>query len=93
MLDENYNIKFMDFGFAAPIEGRDGSGYLTTPLGTKAYMSPELLSGQPYSGVQADLFASAVILFIFVTGVPPVPYVHHPIQDKIYNLLAIGNIN
>ena len=28
MLDENFNIKIADFGFAAPLQGRDGSGYL-----------------------------------------------------------------
>ena len=26
--------KIADFGFAAPIEGRDGSGFLNTVLGT-----------------------------------------------------------
>jgi len=24
MLDSNYNIKLIDFGFAAPLQGRDG---------------------------------------------------------------------
>jgi serine/threonine protein kinase len=43
LLDKNYNIKIADFGFAGPISGRDGSGYLNTPLGTPAYMAPELL--------------------------------------------------
>lgn len=26
LLDKNYNIKIVDFGFACPLEGRDGSG-------------------------------------------------------------------
>jgi serine/threonine protein kinase len=34
LLDGNYNAKIADFGFAAPIEGRDGSGFLNTDLGT-----------------------------------------------------------
>jgi serine/threonine protein kinase len=34
LLDGNYNAKIADFGFAAPIEGRDGSGFLNTVLGT-----------------------------------------------------------
>ena len=27
VLDHNYNAKLVDFGFAAPLEGRDGSGF------------------------------------------------------------------
>ena len=30
LLDENYNIKLADFGWAAPLEGRDGEGFLRT---------------------------------------------------------------
>jgi len=42
LLDSNYIIKIADFGFAAPIEGRDGKGYLKTKLGTMNYMAPEI---------------------------------------------------
>lgn len=30
MLDKDYNLKIADFGFAAPIAGRDGKGKLKT---------------------------------------------------------------
>lgn len=30
LLDEKFNIKIADFGFAGPIAGRKGNGYLTT---------------------------------------------------------------
>lgn len=30
MLDSEFNLKVADFGFAAPVAGRDGSGFLTT---------------------------------------------------------------
>ena len=42
LLDSNYTLKIADFGFAAPVEGRDGQGYLTTKLGTLNYMAPEI---------------------------------------------------
>jgi len=42
LLDENFRLKIADFGFAAPIEGKDGSGYLSTGLGTLNYMAPEI---------------------------------------------------
>lgn len=30
MLDNNFNLKIADFGFAAPSQGRDGGGLLET---------------------------------------------------------------
>ena len=42
LLDSNYILKIADFGFAAPIEGRDGKGYLKTKVGTMNYMAPEI---------------------------------------------------
>jgi serine/threonine protein kinase len=42
LLDSQFNIKIADFGFAAPVEGKDGSGNLTTKLGTLNYMAPEI---------------------------------------------------
>lgn len=71
LLDENYDLKIADFGFAAPVEGRDGQGYLYTKLGTQNYMAPEIHLRQPYIGREVDLFASAIILFIMVAGHPP----------------------
>lgn len=50
MLDRSFNMKIVDFGFAAPINGRDGSGLLQTQLGTHSYMAPEIHSGSPYEG-------------------------------------------
>lgn len=41
MLDNDFNIKIIDFGFAAPLQGRDGRGLLKTMLGTYGYMAPE----------------------------------------------------
>jgi len=42
MLDLQYYLKIADFGFAAPVEGRDRSGALHTKLGTLNYMAPEI---------------------------------------------------
>jgi serine/threonine protein kinase len=43
-VDANFNLKVADFGFAAPLEGRTGGGYLSTYLGTESYMAPEILA-------------------------------------------------
>ena len=63
LLDSSFNIKIADFGFAGPIEGRDGSGYLSSMKGTHAYMAPEIIFKEPYQGNVVDLFALGVTLF------------------------------
>jgi len=71
LVDSNFNIRIADFGFAAPTQGRDGSGHLLTKLGTESYMAPEIHTRSPYQGQIVDLFATGIILFIMVTGHPP----------------------
>ena len=71
MLDKNYNVKVADFGFAAPTQGRDGSGLLETQLGTVSYMAPEIHRGDKYDGKAVDVFAAAIILFVILTQRPP----------------------
>lgn len=44
ILDNFGNIKLTDFGLFAPTEGRDGSGLLTTHLGTVGFWSPEMFT-------------------------------------------------
>ena len=50
LYDENFVLKIADFGFAAPLYGRDGSGSLKTMLGTFGYMAPEIYARKPYNG-------------------------------------------
>ena len=71
LLDKDFKLKIADFGFAGPMAGRDGSGYLQTKLGTSNYMAPEIHEEKAYNGAQVDLFALAIILFILVSGHPP----------------------
>ena len=48
LLDTNFDIKIVDFGFALPLEGRDGSGFMNSYVGTPAYMAPEILAKNRY---------------------------------------------
>jgi len=71
LLDQNFNLKVIDFGFTAPIHGKDGSGFLKTYLGTVGYMAHEINMQQDYEGAKVDIFAAGVLLFIMVAGHPP----------------------
>jgi serine/threonine protein kinase len=71
LLDKNFDVKLVDFGFACPLEGRDGTGFSRSVIGTPGYMAPEILDKQPYQGQVVDLFACGVILFIMLTQHPP----------------------
>mmetsp|Transcript_123 Transcript_123/g.238 ORF Transcript_123/g.238 Transcript_123/m.238 type:complete len:133 (-) Transcript_123:758-1156(-) len=86
LLDHQFILKIADFGFAAPVEGRDGSGYLVSKLGTLNYMAPEIHLKQPYQGRSVDLFAAAIILFIMVAQHPP--FTTAQPQDPFYRCLA-----
>lgn len=91
MLTKDYKLKIADFGFAAPLQGRDGSGMLTTDLGTPAYMAPEIHHGLPYSGAQVDLFAAAIVLFIMVSQRPP--FAHAKADDPHYKMICANRFD
>ena len=86
LLDKYYDVKIVDFGFACPLEGRDGSGTNRSQIGTPGYMAPEILAKQPYQGQVVDLFALGVILFILYSGHPPFSMANE--EDNYYKLLA-----
>jgi len=86
LFDANFNLKIADFGFAAPVAGKDGSGTCKTKLGTESYMAPEIHARRPYIGTSVDLFACAIILFIMTTQHPP--FSRAEPNDPFYRLLC-----
>jgi len=86
LYDQYFNLKIADFGFAAPLAGRDGSGTLKTKLGTESYMAPEIHMRKAYNGASVDLFATGIILFIMVTQHPP--FTRAEPSDPFYRLLC-----
>eukprot|EP00826_Nyctotherus_ovalis_P063270 TRINITY_DN9264_c0_g1_i2.p1 TRINITY_DN9264_c0_g1~~TRINITY_DN9264_c0_g1_i2.p1 ORF type:complete len:266 (-),score=78.37 TRINITY_DN9264_c0_g1_i2:15-812(-) len=71
LLDNEFQLKLSDFGFAASINGKDGSGYLHTYKGTYRYMAPEIHAASGYSGEKVDVFACGVLLFVMAVGTAP----------------------
>jgi len=66
---------------------RDKRHVMRTECGTRGYMAPEILEGQPY-GYESDIFAAGVILFIMLAGFPPFQYA--TAQDWWFQKLQTG---
>lgn len=85
LFTHDFKLKLADFGFSTLIAGKAGTGMLTTYLGTRAYMAPEIIKKVPYSGTAVDTFALGVILFIMFAGSPP--FNEAQSSDPYYNLI------
>lgn len=73
-------VKLLDFGISKVLEDGTSDGDNTndvtrpgTPLGTPAYMAPELLNGEPAS-TAADIYALGVVSFELLCGKQPFPH-------------------
>ena len=71
LLDANFDIKIVDFGFSAPLSGKQGEGMNSSIVGSPCFLAPEIILHQPYSGRATDLFACAIILFYLRTKHSP----------------------
>ena len=86
LLDDKYDLKIADFGFAGPVDGRDGKGTLSTYVGTENYMPPEVYLEQPYYPRAVDVFTAGIILFTMVAGHPPFNFARS--NDVYYKCIA-----
>ena len=74
LLSEDQKVlKISDFGLGALFSERQGDGEMETKMlrtqcGTPNYVSPEVLSGIPYSGVAADIWSCGVVLYVLLAG-------------------------
>lgn len=67
MLGHSKNLKVIDFGLSK----RYGDCLLTTSCGTPVYCPPEMLVGQPYGGLEADLWSAGITLYVMLCGYFP----------------------
>lgn len=72
LLDGSFNLKIADFGLSAKHETAEGAAQqLKTTCGTPGYMAPEILKGGRYSGPETDIWSAGILLFIMLSGFPP----------------------
>ncbi len=86
LLDDQFNIKIADFGFAGPLAGRHGDDYLYSQLGTEPYQAPEINLGQKYKGSEVDLFVVDTVLVIIMAGT--YPFNKADINDNYYKMIS-----
>jgi serine/threonine protein kinase len=80
LMDENFNLKIADFGFAKAIS--QTKSLMTTIIGTSAYYAPEIHRLEAYDGEKADIFTIGVILFFFVSY--HFPFKNSSDKDDLY---------
>jgi len=67
IIQQNDQLKILDFGLACPIGTRDFSA-----LGTMAYMAPEQIQGDPMDR-RTDIYAAGIIAYEMLAGKRPFP--------------------
>ena len=65
LLDENREVKIIDFGFSTQTVAGQRSRMF---CGTPSYMAPEIVARKEYSAAQADIWALGVLLFALLAG-------------------------
>ncbi|KAI9136262.1 kinase-like domain-containing protein, partial [Paraphysoderma sedebokerense] len=85
LLDQDKNIKIIDFGFVNTYR-RDG--LLDTYCGSPFYAAPEMIKGIKYIGPEVDIWSLGVILFALLSGRLPFDATTMP---KLYEKIAAGD--
>ncbi len=88
LFDKDFNLKVSDFGLSRMANGRNHDFKLTSKVGTEGYKPPEVDLGD-YTGLQTDIFAAGVILFVIYTGTPP--FMSTKSHDKVYRVIKEKN--
>nr|CAB3263753.1 maternal embryonic leucine zipper kinase [Phallusia mammillata] len=70
LIDEDQNLKLIDFGLCAKPRG-GMEDHLYTCCGSPAYAAPELIAGKSYIGSEADIWSMGVLLYALLNGFLP----------------------
>lgn len=82
MLDENNNIRVIDFGLSNQFTAENSQ--LNTACGSPAYAAPEMIKGNKYTKA-ADIWSSGVLLYSMVAG--QLPYDDDNIQRLLQKIV------
>lgn len=106
LVDEYRTSVVIDLGMCLRVPYDDGDGGSVTdvsagtlrrlicpliPCGKPNYISPEVLKSEvPFDGFAIDLWASAVILFIMLVGLPPWEFARE--EDPRFRMVVRGGL-
>jgi 5'-AMP-activated protein kinase catalytic alpha subunit len=85
LLDENNNIKIVDFGLSFLDNGND---LLKTACGSPCYAAPEMIAGKKYKGKSVDVWSCGIILFAMICGYLPF---EDPNTSVLYKKIMSGH--
>ena len=68
LLDENMNIKIIDFGLS---NFYNKGTLLKTACGSPCYAAPEMIAGKRYHGIQIDIWCCGIIMYALLCGYLP----------------------
>jgi serine/threonine protein kinase len=81
LLDQDLNVKLVDFGFAREFDSRK---MMETYCGSIAYAAPEMINGNKYKGPEVDVWSLGVILYTVLCGYLPFEHAdQRVVQEKI----------
>lgn len=83
-MSKDFSLKISDFGLSRYSAGDHGDYKLKSKVGTEGYKPPEMELGT-YTGLQADMFAAGVTLFIMYSGTRP--FISTRSHERIYKLI------
>merc|ERR1719225_1240948 len=100
LIDDEHQLKLIDFGLCAKPKGGVKETVLETCCGSPAYAAPELVSGRNYLGSEADIWSMGVLLYALLCGFLPfddenISALYRKIQLGIYekpSWLSLGSL-
>ena len=85
LINDDYSIKIADFDLNQPTSKL----IFGNKIGTPGYLAPEIIEGNTYTGIQADIFTLGVNLFAICSG--RMPFSQASENDIFYQCIRANN--
>jgi 5'-AMP-activated protein kinase catalytic alpha subunit len=85
LLDQNKNIKIVDFGLSNQYKPGEK---LKTACGSPCYAAPEMIAGKRYECINVDIWSCGIILYAMLCGFLPF---EDPNTNKLYKKIMAGD--